>query len=266
MTELKNDTAVAADEEKQAFADALRGRGATYAFLGRMFRKEADQELLDTLKRMRFVANTGNAQVDEGNRLIVNYLNHSDANVLNDLAIDYVHAFIGSGNDAYSAAYPYESVYTSPKRLTMQDARDEVLALYRAAGLDKKDDWKDGEDHIALEMEYLQILNERALVDWEAGNEREVERNLLTQRNFLTDHLMAWYPMMAGDIQKYARTDFYKGLGTLTTGFLSNEREFFDEVFGKPEQAEEDSAENQVSDAASDQTADEINNEKQEVA
>ena len=45
-------------------------------------------------------------------------------------------AFIGHGIDAYSAAYPFESVYTSPKRLMMQEARDEVLAVYRSEGLD----------------------------------------------------------------------------------------------------------------------------------
>ena len=30
----------------------------------------------------------------------------------------------------------FESVYTSEKRLLMQEARDEVLAIYRSAGLD----------------------------------------------------------------------------------------------------------------------------------
>ncbi len=219
-------------EMRAAFADALRGRKATYAFLARLFRTEVDQELLDTLMGMQFPANTGNSQVDKGYRMIVEYLNHADANVLTDLAIDYVRAFIGSGNDGFCAAYPYESVYTSPKRLMMQDARDEVLALYRAAGLDKKDDWKEGEDHIALELEYLQVLCDRALEAWLAGDDARCERELLSQRNFLTDHLMAWYPMMAGDMMKFPKTSFYQGLGVLLTGFLSNEREFLDDVLG----------------------------------
>jgi TorA maturation chaperone TorD len=62
-----------------------------------------------------------------------------------------VRAFIGHGNNAYSAAYPYESVYTSEKRLMMQDARDEVLAIYRSCHLDKAASWKENEDHIAVE-------------------------------------------------------------------------------------------------------------------
>lgn len=221
--------------ERAAFAEALRGRTATYALLARLFRTEIDQETLDALMGMQFPTNTGNSQVDRGYGMIVDYLNHADANVLTDLAVDYVRAFIGSGNDGFSAAYPFESVYTSPKRLMMQDARDEVLALYRAAGLGKADSWKEGEDHIAVELEYLQVLGSRALEAWEAGDNAACERNLVAQRNFLTDHLMAWYPMMAGDMMKFPKTDFYRGLGVLTTGFLSNEREFFDDVLGKPE-------------------------------
>ena len=119
-------------DQETTIADVLRGRMATYQFLSRLFRVEVDQELYDTLMSMRFPANTGNALVDEGYRMICGYLSQADGTVLTELR-----AFIGSGNDGFSAAYPYESVYTSPKRLMMQDARDEVLVLYRAFGLDK---------------------------------------------------------------------------------------------------------------------------------
>ena len=145
-------------DQETTIADVLRGRMATYQFLSRLFRVEVDQELYDTLVSMRFPTNTGNALVDEGYRMICGYLSQADGTVLTELAVDYVRAFIGSGNDGFSAAYPYEAVYTSPKRLMMQDARDEVLVLYRAFGLDKQESWKEGEDHIALELEFEQIL------------------------------------------------------------------------------------------------------------
>lgn len=212
------------------FAEVLHGRMATYQFLSRLFRVEVDQELLDTLMTMKFPANTGNELVDEGYRLMCSYLGKADAAVLTDLAVDYVRAFIGSGNDGFSAAYPYESVYTSPKRLMMQDARDEVLVLYHAAGLDKQESWKEGEDHIALELEFEQILIERALTALEQGEDETCLNLLLQQRNFLEDHLLAWYPMMAHDLQKFPSTDFYRGLGKLTSGYLRNDFEFLTEV------------------------------------
>ena len=204
-------------DQETTIADVLRGRMATYQFLSRLFRVEVDQELYDTLMSMRFPANTGNALVDEGYRMICGYLSQADGTVLTELAVDYVRAFIGSGNDGFSAAYPYESVYTSPKRLMMQDS------------------WKEGEDHIALELEFEQILCERAIRAYEAGDEDECLKLLLSQRNFLEDHLLAWYPMMAADLQKFPQTDFYKGLGKLTDGFLRNDREFLDAVLSENE-------------------------------
>lgn len=215
--------------------DVLRGRMSTYRFLSRLFRVEVDQDLYDTLVGMRFPANTGNRLVDEGYRMICDYLSKADAAVLTELAVDYVRAFIGSGNDGFSAAYPFESVYTSPKRLMMQDARDEVLVLYRAAGIDKQESWKEGEDHIALELEFEQILIERSVAALEAGDEEACRSLLLSQRNFLEDHLLAWYPMMAADLEKFPQTDFYKGLGRLTNGFLHNDLEFLDEVLDEGE-------------------------------
>ena len=226
-------------DQEIEFADVLRGRMATYQFLSRLFRVEVDQELYDTLLGMRFPANTGNDLVDEGYRLICGYLSHADGAVLTELAVDYVHAFIGSGNDGFSAAYPFESVYTSPKRLMMQDARDEVLVLYHAAGLDKQESWKEGEDHIALELEFEQILIERAVQAIESGDEEACRKLLLSQRNFLEDHLLAWYPMMAKDMEKFPKTDFYRGLGKLTLGFLKNDLEFLDEVLGRGEETAE---------------------------
>lgn len=219
------------------FADILRGRMATYQFLSRLFRVEVDQELYDTLLDMKFPQNTGDTLVDEGYRMIRNYLSAADGAVLTELAVDYVRAFIGSGNDGFSAAYPYESVYTSPKRLMMQDARDEVLVIYRAAGLDKQESWNEGEDHLALELEFEQILTERALAAFESGDEESCANYLLQQRNFLEDHVLSWYPMMAKDLQKFPRTDFYRGLGKLASGFLRSDLEFLEDVLDESDQA-----------------------------
>jgi TorA maturation chaperone TorD len=212
------------------FTSVLQGRMAGYQFLSRLFRTEVDQELLAVLTSMRYPTNTGNSLVDEGYRLICDYLSAADSSVLTELAVDFVRSFIGSGNNGYSAAYPYESVYTSPKRLMMQDARDEVLVLYRAAGLTKRDSWKEGEDHLALELEFEQILIERSLAAWEKNDETACWRHLLQQHSFLEDHLLSWYPMIAKDMEKFPQTDFYRGLGKLTSGYLQNDLELLNEI------------------------------------
>ena len=222
-------------DQEISLVDVLRGRMATYQFLARLFRVEVDQELYDTLLSMRFPANTGSELVDEGYRMICGYLSRAEGAVLTELAVDYVRAFIGSGNDGFSAAYPYESVYTSPKRLMMQDARDEVLVLYRAAGLDKQESWKEGEDHIALELEFEQILIGRTVEALKKGDEDEAAALLATQKNFLDDHLAAWIPMMTADMKRFASTDLYRGLAHLTDGFLATDQAFLEDVLTEEE-------------------------------
>ena len=206
-------------------------RAATYGLLSRLYRVEVDEEFLTELKAMRFPAATGNTAVDAGYRAIATYLSGADAHAITDLAVDYVRAFIGHGVDAYSAAYPFESVYTSPKRLMMQEARDEVLAVYRSEGLDKLPSWKESEDHIALELEFMAVLGDRIVTAAEAADEAEVERLLSTQRNFLEDHLASWASLMTADLRRFAQCGLYQGLASLTDGFLQVEEEFFDEIF-----------------------------------
>lgn len=211
----------------------IEQRAATYGLLSRLFRVEIDQQLLDELHGMRFPASTGNADVDEGYLRLAKYLSNTWENSLTDLAVDYTRVFIGHGVDAYSAAYPFESVYTSEKRLLMQEARDEVLAIYRSAGLDKQDTWKEGEDHIALELEFEQIMATRTVEALRKGDEDEAVALLTTQKNFLEDHLAAWAPMMTSDMKRFAQTDFYRGLAYLTDGFLQTDQTFLDDVLAE---------------------------------
>ncbi len=113
----------------------------------------------------------------------------------------------------------------------MQEARDEVLAVYRSEGLDKLPSWKESEDHIALELEFMAVLGDRIVAAAEASDEAEVERLLSTQRNFLEDHLASWAPLMTADLRRFAQCGLYQGLASLTDGFLQVEEEFFDEIF-----------------------------------
>lgn len=205
--------------------DLLANRASTYGFLSRLFKVEVDEEFLSYLRSMKVPTHTGSAAVDDGYRQIRDYLAQADTGVITELAVDYVRTFIGGGNNGYSAAYPFESVYTSPKRLLMQGARDEVLVIYRAAGLEKSESWGDGEDHIALELEFMEVLGKRALEAVKAGNEEEACGLLLQSYHFLNEHVLAWFPMMEADMHKFAKTGFYQGVASLTAGFLETDRE-----------------------------------------
>ncbi len=233
------DTTASAEEITLAeFAQTNDARAKAYGLLSRLYAKEVDDALLEQLRRANFPVHSGSDLADEGNRLMATYLSNIWSGTLQELAVDYVHAFIGSGMDAFSAAYPYESVYTSPKRLMMQEARDEVLAIYRSQALDKAKTWKESEDHIAMECEFMAAMATRTAEVCREGGEDKVESLLRVQYNFLEDHLYAWTGMMTCDMRKFARTDFYKGLADYTDGFLTSDVELLKSVLGIEDEQE----------------------------
>lgn len=191
-------------------ADNL-GRVRPYRLLSRLFCREVDEALLDELKAMPFPAAEG--ELGEGYALLKDYLDNCGENAIEELAVDYATVFLAAGSADGSAAIPCESVYTSPKRLYMQQAWEDVRELYAAHGLGRDDAQPDlHEDHLSLELEFMAWLIENGCV-------RE-------QKDFLNGHLLNWVPAFAGDIEKYARADFYKAAGRIAAAFLALEGEY----------------------------------------
>lgn len=211
----------------------FKQRATTYGLLSRLYGREVDEALLQELHDSRYPVHTGNDLADEGNRLIATYLSGLWENTLTELAADYMRVFFGHGYSGHAAAYPFESVYTSEKRLLMQSARDEVLALYRAAGLSKQERWKEGEDHIALELEYLQILSTRVVEALCKGDSEQALAWIKSSYNFIDVHLAGWVPLFTAEVDKFAKTDFYRGLAFLTEGFLETDRELLEDLLSE---------------------------------
>jgi len=206
-------------------ASLLQGRINVYDLLSRLYMVEVDQPVLDTLRRANFRVDIGNPDLDEGYSLFRKFQQGIGERTLLELAIDYVKTFIGSGQSGDSAAYPYESVYTSEDHLIMQEARDDVLALYRSEGMDKADGWTDPEDHVCLELAFMAHLNRRSLELFEAGKRDEAVAYLVKQRDFLDRHLLVWVPNFCKNMLRFAQDDLYRGLAKVTLGFLAIEKD-----------------------------------------
>lgn len=205
-------------------------RAGTYGLLARLFRGQVDEAFEAELRAMRWPAQTGNDAADQGYRLIATYLSATPAGCTTDLAQDFTRCFIGQGMSSFSAAYPFESVHTSEKRLLMQDARDEVMAIMRSEGVEKRPDFHDSEDHIAVELEFMEVLAQRTAAALRAGDEATATRLLTCQRNFLEDHLASWVPLLASDMRTFAKTNFYQGLSYVTEGFLAEDGAYLAEA------------------------------------
>jgi putative dimethyl sulfoxide reductase chaperone len=219
-----------ATDDTVEISDLIKGRIGFYDLLSRMFLVEIDQPLLDNLRQADFVVTVDNADLNEGYALWCEFQKRVDEGTLVNLAVDYVRAFIGTGRDGDGAAYPYESIYTSPEHLIMQDSRDEVLALYRSEGMGKDDSFTEPEDHVALELSFMAHLNRRALELFESGSEREGIDYLNKQKAFLDGHLLNWVPAFCDNIAKFAQEPLYLGLAKVTRGFLAVDKAVLDDL------------------------------------
>lgn len=209
----------------------MESRAQMYGLLSRIYIVEINQSFLDEMKRMRFPQNTGNAAIDEAYLSLYSFLRKTRETVLDDLAVDYARAFIGSGTTDARAAYPYESVYTSSTGLTMQEARDEALAIYRSQGLDKNDRWNESEDHLAMELLFMHEMSKRTAEVIDSDEEKAAEL-LRVQQNFIADHLLNWVPKFAKDVPLYTKLDFYAAATNLTLAYLQEDAALIAELLG----------------------------------
>ncbi len=211
--------------EENSFYQFLKKREAMYSMLGRIYRIEADQEFIEKLRQFPFPTETENSELATGAQKMASLLCQETPD-LDDLAADYAHTFLAAGITDSRMAIPYESVYTSPQGLVMQDAFEQVLRIFYRFGFASgvKDVYF---DQLGLELEFMAFLCRRAEEAIERNSPQSLSQNLRFQRSFLQDHLLNWVPAFTADMKRYAETSFYQAAALMTSGFLEQEKESF---------------------------------------
>lgn len=210
--------------------DIIRERQIVYSILARIFRKEADEELLNAIKNFDYSHFDENSEdnFDKGFLLLQKAANKFSKSSLLDLARDYARTFLGAGLGRGEGAYPYESFYTSPERLLMQEARDEVMFEYGSEMLKRSDEFTEPEDHIAFEFEYMAVLCGKTQRALENKNIKMAEKYIAKQHTFFVKHLDNWVHLFCKDVIKKANEDFYKAAAIITLGLLEEEKLMFE--------------------------------------
>lgn len=190
-----------------------------YRFLSRLYMFEVDDVCFKNLEKAVFPQHCGNEDMAQGYKILSDFFQShpiSDA-LLDELAADYAGTFLAAGVAAGEAAFPYESVYLNSKHLVMQEAAAGADARYKADGLEiRRDMYHVPPDHVGLEMEYMAYL---------CANGKAAE-----EKQFFSQHLNNWVPFFSGEVIRLARSDFYKGLGWLTRGFMTLEQHYLNEI------------------------------------
>lgn len=204
-------------------------RQILYSFLAGIFRKEADKTLLESIKKLdygQFDKSEENL-IDKGFLLMEQVSGKMGVSMELNLARDYAKTFLGAGLGKGQGAYPYESYYTSPDRLLMQEARDKVMFAYGDEMLKRSDNFTEPEDHIAFELEFMAFLCGKTVNALENNNDQDAEKYLQKQKEFFTQHLSLWSDMFCDDVLRVSGEDFYKAAALILKGFIEEERQLF---------------------------------------
>ncbi|MCC8142393.1 MAG: molecular chaperone TorD family protein [Lachnospiraceae bacterium] len=221
-------------EKKDEIVTLIRQRADMYRFLARLYVLEVDAELLSRMKQMVFPTDCTDIDLADGYEQLKQYLDtvadsepeegqQSMEDAVIDLEVEYARIFLAAGVASGGAAFPYESVYTSEDHLVNQEAFGDVAILYAAKGLKAREDmYRIPDDHAGLEFEYMARLCDAAVAAAEAEDEAGLDESMQEQRTFYRDHLR-WIAMFGEDIRKYASTDFFRAIGRITRGFMTEE-------------------------------------------
>ena len=211
-----------------------RERLELYRFLAGVFNtiptREFVTKFLDGLDVWEEFGNRvikSNSGFNESISLITGFLKkhkkESDIEKLkNDLGVDRTRLIGGISKD-YGPPPPYESVYRDGEIL-MGPSTKMVYQEYQRTDIYHA--WKLAEnppDYLGLELEYMYFLCQEQL---DASCE-EVKRKIMGyQKSFIEEHLEKWVPAYCLEIRRWARTDFFKGIGLLLETLIKDDLKY----------------------------------------
>ena len=210
--------------ESEALSQIIQQRQLIYAFLKGVYEKEPPKEFLAEMpKKMKpllaIAEILSNTESKKAVKELIQFTDSIPSQDLDDLevrlAADFARLFLSINK---IPPHPSESVYR--EGTLMQYSRDEVLRTYWSFGVDKKKEFTEPEDHIAVELNFLMYLCQKASEALKNGDAKEARRYIQGQKDFLEMHLVKWVPKLVEDILNTARTPFYKAIAVLTKEYI----------------------------------------------
>jgi TorA maturation chaperone TorD len=176
-----------------------------FRMLGLLLNSEPSAELMDKLTDGVFEEvfyAQDNEKVLRGHKEMEEWLkSESKEKLLEKACSDYMKLLVGVGK---VFAPPWGSVYLNTDRLLFTEDTLKVRQFYERYGRKPVKKYKEPDDHIGLELEFLAYLSERG------ETEAAVE--------FAQEFIVPWVFQWNADVQKYAKTGFYKALGNMAAG------------------------------------------------
>lgn len=121
---------------------------------------------------------------------------------------------------------PYETDYGQAHIFQKSHTLADIAGFYSAFGLQLSPSFKDRQDHISAEMEFMHFLTlKEAHATVKGHPEEKIALCREAQRKFLDEHLGQWLPSFLLALKGKAGSGPYRALGELTGSFLTAEME-----------------------------------------
>jgi TorA maturation chaperone TorD len=163
------------------------------------------------------------------------------ASLLRDSCEDELTCRIGLADDFYRLfaltglplAPPRASIYLARENNTQPDILN-IREFYNSYGWRLKPRGEKPDDHLGIELLFLSKLIDKYLQPDDEPCYSEMKKEILS---YIDRHLLSWIPGWNEDIQEYAHTRCYKGIGTLIHACVEDLYSIFNEDSNVPSQS-----------------------------
>ncbi|MBW2238784.1 MAG: molecular chaperone TorD family protein [Deltaproteobacteria bacterium] len=193
---------------------AAGNRSNIYGMLALVYRQEMSSDLLKQVKGTQFLEILTDLEA-EGTEEIDAFLQKPEAELLEDLAVEYTRLFLGPGKHIS----PHESVHHQQddgqwgKLWGASTAK--VKKFVESTGLTYSEDFKGLPDHIAVELEFMQQLTLREEQAWMNADADAAVSCRQTEKKFIEG--------FCKNVMQQAELPFYRALAALTRSFIEFE-------------------------------------------
>lgn len=210
--------------EYQDYRAAARHRSNIYGMLSMVYHQEVTSDLLQHVKDPEFQRILTDLET-EGTEGIDEFLQKPEAELLEDLAVEYTRLFLGPGKHIS----PHESVHHQRDDgqwgKLWGASTVEVKKIVESTGLSYSEDFKGLPDHIAVELEFMQQLTLREEEAWMDADADGAVFCRKIEKKFIEEHLIRWIPDFCEKLIQEAKLPFYHAMAELTRSFIEFEME-----------------------------------------
>jgi len=140
--------------------------------------------------------------------------NGNEEDCLDQLAASYAHLFLGVAE--LDPIAPFESVYCGAEGVLYTKSYFQVMEHLKEWDYIKPSGFMDAEDHVAIELDFINTLVERARAAFADGDGERAALLLGEISAFKEQHVDMWVPQLCDDIIKDDGGGFYSGVAYAT--------------------------------------------------